>query len=297
MKTHIIFLFVFLSIILPSTLSQAQTQSDTTKTWQIELQNENTYVGKIKSRTSEVIVFDSKELGIINIQVRNIKSMIEVRPDQVKEGEFWFENPQSTRYFWGPTGYGLHKGDAYYQNVWIFFNQFTFGISENTSIGVGFIPLFLFGGAPTPVWITPKVSIPIHEQFNIGVGALLGGVLGEDTDGPFGIAYGTATFGNRDKNFSLGLGYGFAGGEWANVPTITISGMIRTGKRGYILTENYLIDVGSETFVLLSAGGRVVGKNISLDYGGIIPVVGDIGTLVVIPWLGISVPLGKKKNF
>lgn len=294
MKTQL--LYLLLSLLFVLTLNIGSAQTDTTQLWQIELKNENTYVGKILSRDSETIVFDSQELGVINIKVTDIRNMREVRPDLIKEGEYWFENPQSTRYFWGPTGYGLRKGEGYYQNVWIFFNQFSIGISDNTSIGLGFIPLFLFGGAPTPVWITPKVSIPIQDQLHIGAGALLGGILGEDTDGPFGIAYGTATFGTRDQNFSLGLGYGFAGGEWANVPTITLSGMIRTGKRGYFLTENYVIDVGSETLVMISAGGRVVGRKLSLDYGGIIPLAGDIGTFVAIPWLGISVPLGKK-NF
>ncbi len=297
MKNQIILLLVLSFGFINHCLGQSQNSSDTSQLWRIELQNENVYIGKILNRNSETISFDSRELGVITLQVRDIKSMTQVTDGRIRDGDFWFENPQSMRYFWGPSGYGLKKGQGYYQNAWIFFNQFTFGITDNTSIGVGLVPLFLFGGGPTPVWITPKVSIPIQENFQLGVGALVGGVLATDTDGPFGVAYGTATFGTRDKNFSLGLGYGYAGGEWANVPTITISGMIRTGKKGYILTENYLIDVGDETFVLISIGGRTVGRNISLDYGGILPAVGDIGTLFVIPWLGISVPLGKIKNF
>jgi hypothetical protein len=285
---------LFLVFSLAFLQAQAQIQTDTTQLWQIELQNENTYIGKIISRDSETIVFDSQELGIINIQVQNIKSMKAIKASQIREGAYWAENPQSTRYFWSPTGYGLRKGDGYYQNVWIFFNQFSVGISDNTSIGVGFMPLFLFAGASTPVWITPKVSVPVSEKFNVGAGALLGGILGEDTDGPFGIAYGTATLGTRDQNLTLGLGYGFAGGEWANVPTINISGMIRTGKKGYFLTENYLIDTGDDLLVLLLVGGRVVWPKIALDYGALLPLGADIDSFVAIPWLGISIPFGKK---
>jgi hypothetical protein len=294
MKTQTLYLILSLLFSLTISLTQAQTDTDTTQLWQIELQNENTYIGKIISRDSETIVFDSQELGIINIQVKNIKSMKEIQVSQIREGGYWFENPQSTRYFWAPTGYGLRKGEGYYQNVWVFFNQFSVGLSDNTSVGVGFVPLFLFGGGPTPVWITPKVSIPIHDRFNVGAGALLGGILGEDTGGPFGIAYGTATFGTRDQNLSLGLGYGFAGGEWANVPTVNISAMIRTGKRGYFLTENYLIDTGDDLLVLLMAGGRTVWSKVSLDYGALLPLGSDVGSFVAIPWLGISIPFGKK---
>lgn len=277
--------------ILPSVL---QAQQDTVKLWNVELTNENSYIGKIISNDGVTLVFDSQELGVINIRVREIVRLTPVSPDRIQEGEFWFENPQATRYFWAPTGYGLKKGDAYYQNVWVFFNQISVGITDNVSIGAGVVPLFIFGGAPFPVWITPKVSFSVQDKLHLGGGALLGTIVGE-SESSFGIAYGTATMGTRDKNFNVGLGYGLAGGEWANAPTITVSGMIRTGKRGYILTENYFIDVGNETLLLLSLGGRSVGKTIAIDYGGFIPLTEGLDTFIAIPWLGISVPLGKRK--
>jgi hypothetical protein len=296
MKTLILrsplLLFAFLQVYF----CQAQTEPDTLKLWTIEMNNENEYLGKIISRDSEKIVFETRELGRITINVRDIKSIREVIPDQIVEGEYWFENPQATRYFWAPTGYGLRRETGYYQNVWIFFNQFSYGFSDNFSIGVGIVPLFLFGGLPTPIWITPKVSIPLAEKFHLGAGALIGTVVGEDAGGGFGIAYGTTTFGTRDRNFNLGLGYGFADGDWARHPTVTLSAMVRTGRRGYLLTENYVIDTGYETLVLLSLGGRRVGKKLSLDFGGILPISSDFSTFVAIPWLGISVPLGKNND-
>ncbi len=277
-------------------LGQVTPDADTSKLLRIELLNENAYTGKIISRDSETIVFESRELGVINIKVTNIKSIEEISMSRIIEGEYWPENPQSTRYLWGPTGYGLRKGDGYYQNIWIFFNQFSFGITDQTSVGFGLVPLFLVSGAPTPVWITPKVSIPIHEKLNIGVGALIGSILGADTGGPFGIAYGTMTFGDRDKNFNMGIGYGLVDGQWANIPTVTISGMIRTGRKGYILTENYLFDAGNETVGILSLGGRTVGRRLSIDYGGVIPLGPDAG-FAIIPWLGMAVAFGKRRNF
>ncbi|MDH3708832.1 MAG: hypothetical protein OER04_03030 [Cyclobacteriaceae bacterium] len=68
--------------------------------------------------------------------------------------------------------------------------------------------------------------------------------------------------------------------------------MLRTGPRGYILTENYFIDVGSETFGLLSLGGRRIIGKVGLDFGGFIPV--DTDEVVFIPWLGVTIPFGKK---
>lgn len=152
----------------------------------------------------------------------------------------------------------------------------------------------MFAGTSTPIWISPKFSIPVKkDKLNVGAGMLAGTVLGEENSG-FGIAYGITTFGSRDKNFSVGLGYAYAGGDWADAPTITFSAMIRTGPRGYFLTENYYIGSAGDDTLILSAGGRRIIKKAGIDYGLIFPVTGDDAFLI--PWLGVSFPFGKTKN-
>lgn len=274
--------------------SHAQENQDTTL-YRIETNDGNEFIGKIISRDGEKIILQTDNFGEITITLLSIRRMERIEKLQMIDGKVWLDNPQATRYFWAPNGYGLKKGEAYYQNVWIFFNQVSVGVSDNFSIGAGMVPLFIFGGAPTPVYVTPKFSIPVvKDKFNVGAGVLAGVVIGEEGSS-FGIAFGSATIGSRDKNLTVGLGYGFAGGEMSSTPVINISGMIRTGPRGYVLTENYLIGNEGELVGLISLGGRTIIKRISLDYGGFIPF-GDIGTFIIIPWLGINVPLGRKPN-
>ncbi|PSR57330.1 hypothetical protein AHMF7605_15530 [Adhaeribacter arboris] len=214
---------------------------------------------------------------------------------KLKNGNYWFENPQSTRYLFAPNGYGLKRGEGYYQNVLVFVNQISVGITNNISIGAGTVPLFLFGTS-TPVWLLPKVSFPVvKDKFNVGAGALVGSVLGEDSEG-FGIVYGISTFGSRDKNISLGLGYGYAAGDWATAPTFTLNGMLRTGNRGYLLTENYLIGTGDGSIGLITLGGRRIIKRVGLDFGLVIPAGSDIDTFIAIPFLGLTVPFGQSKT-
>jgi hypothetical protein len=113
----------------------------------------------------------------------------------------------------------------------VLFNQVSVGITNNFSVGIGMVR-FSFCRAATPVWIAPKLSIPVKkDKFNLGAGALVATVIGEGEGGGFGILYGLATTGSRDNNLSLGLGYGYAGGDWADSPTISLSGMARTGAR------------------------------------------------------------------
>jgi len=296
MKKGFVLFLTELIFCLFAQLSVAQIEQDTIK-YRIETTDGNEYIGTIRERDSEKIKLKTENLGEITIPFKDVESMVQIEVHKMIKGKYWFKNPQSTRYFWIPNGYGLEKGESYYQNVWIFFNQFATGLTDNFSIGGGLMPNFLLGGAATPVWITPKFSIPIEkEKFNIGGGALIGTVLGEE-DSNYGIVYGLTTFGSRDKNLSFGIGYGYADDDWARYPVINFSAMIRTGPRGYFLTENYYFPGREEDVVLLSLGGRQIIKRLGLDYGLYIPFYSDMDTFVAVPWLGITVPFkNKKKN-
>lgn len=267
-------------------------------TYRIETNNGNEFIGKIIAQDLQTVRLRTEALGEITIRKVDIREIEDVSAHRIIGGTLWFDNPQATRYFWQPNGYGVKKGEAYYQNVWVLFNQFTLGVSDNFSIGAGMVPLFLFGGAPTPIWANAKFSVPVKPgQLNLGGGVLAGTVIGNDgdeaTSSGFGVAYGISTFGSRDKNFSIGFGYGFAGGDWASKPTISLSAMVRTGPRGYLLTENYYLGSADDGLVLISLGARRIVKRTGIDFGLFMPFSKDIGTVVGIPWLGITTPLGK----
>lgn len=283
----------FLPIVIALILSNevvAQKQ-DTTTLVRIETRDGNQYIGRILERNNNEIRVQTEKLGIITIRLMEVVTLDPVNQSQIKNNTVWFEHPQATRYFWSPNGYGLKKGEGYYQNIWVLFNHFSVGVTDDFSIGGGLIPLFLLAGLPTPAWFTPKLSLPVKkDKLNLGVGGLFGGVLGLSDTG-FGIVYGTATLGNRGRNLSIGMGYGYAGDDWANYPAISLSGMIRTGPRGYLLTENYYLGSDDASFVLLSFGGRRIIKKTGLDFGLVIPS-GD-GEIIAVPWLGFTVPFGK----
>jgi hypothetical protein len=256
----------------------------------IEMKDGNEFIGTIESESELEVVLKTDRLGLITIKREDIRSVREIPSDRIVGGEYWAINPQSGRHFWSPTGYGLKQGEGYYQNLWVLFNQVSYGISDNFSMGLGIMPLFLFGAEVTPIWITPKVSIPVAEEgFNLGGGAIIATALGEES--PFvGIAYGLATFGSSDRNLTIGLGWGFVDDDFASTPTINVSGIFRTGRRGYLVTENYFIGGRDENVLILSFGGRTLWNRFSLDYGLFRPIHRDIDGLVAFPWLGFVVP-------
>lgn len=285
------FLFLPILLLFPFLLT-AQIQTDSTSLTRVEMNDGNEFIGHIVSQDTSTLILLTDKLGELTFNKRDIVKITPINPESIKKGQYWFENPQSTRYLWSPDGYGLKKGEGYYQNIWVLFNQASYGVTNYFSIGAGIMPVFLFGGGATPVWITPKFSVPVvKDKFNVGAGALLGTVIGEPETG-FGLLYGLTTAGSRDMNITLGLGYGVSGSGWAKSPLISLSALARTGARGYLITENYYINMNGETLVLLSAGFRWVIKKAGLDFGLIMPLTEDL-VFFALPWLGVTIPFGK----
>jgi len=271
--------------------------SDTTTIWQMTMIDDNEFVGHILLETETSIQFKTATVGIITLQKDQIKRREQLLSNDMTNGLLWAENRMAYRYFLRNSGYSLKQGEAVYQNAWILVNNFDFGLSDNFSLGVGILPLFLFGGGTTsPVWITPKFTIPVEsDKVNLGVGALAGTTIGNEFDRvSFGFGFGNVTLGDKNKNITMGVGYGFADGEFATRPTFNLSGMLRTGKRSYLISENYIITTGFETIAILSLGGRFTGRRVTLDYGGYF--VPNLGTLALAPWLSVSIPFGNARD-
>lgn len=290
MRNLILILISAFAISFFQTFLQAQDQNEKSLV-RVVMKDGNEFIGTIESETESELMIKTEKLGVLTIRRDDIKSVSIIPPGQLIEGEYWAPNPQSGRHFWSPTGYGLKQGEGYYQNLWVFFNQFSYGFSDRFSLGFGMMPLFLLGEGYTPVWLTPKFQFPVKpDALNIGGGALIMTVLGDNTP-LIGILYGITTFGNRDRNLTFGLGWGFSDGDFARYPTVNISGIYRTGKRGYLLTENYFISTGGENLFILSFGGRTLWSRFSLDYGLFRPFMKGGGfELIGFPWLGFVIP-------
>lgn len=296
MKTPRLYLLAGFAMLMAFT---SFSQSSTDSLYRVRTRDGNEYTGKLVSKDSLTVVLNTEKLGKITIKSEDVKSFESIDTRRLVKGEYWADNPQNTRYFFSPSGYGLKKGDGYYQNIWIFFNQVAYGVTNHFSIGAGISPLFLFGGGPTPVWVTPKVSFPLkNDKFSIGAGALLGVVIG-DVEGPatFGIMYGSATFGSRDRNVGIGLGWAFGGGETAERPMFNFNFLHRTSQSWYLLSENYYINTGGDDLGIVSFGARWVPKIVGLDFGLFLPFGSAVsGETFAIPWLGFTIPFGKSRK-
>lgn len=277
--------FVFIFFV---NTSFSQELPDSTRV-KITTKTGNVLIGNITEENDDEVKIQVEDIGVVTIKRSEIKEMVRlgINSDSVLDWPYHF---QTSNYFTSHSAYGLKKKEGYYQNVWIFFNNVSYGVTDNLSVGLGTYATFFFTDV-FPFWVTARYSMPIVEnKFNIGVGGVLGSV--EDTN--FGYVYGMATLGPRDRNITIGVGSGFAEGEFSDL-LFTIDGIYRVSPKFYLIIENYLIqDIeGFEfdanfTFI----GGRSILGRASLEYG---LLTSNQFEFLGIPLLGVTLPLHKNR--
>ncbi len=245
--------------------------ADTTKIYKIELMDGSVFVGNIMQRDSINIIFKTTSIPKIEIPVGRITSIVAVDSSNFKHGDYWFPNPNATRYLFAPSGFNLKEKEGYYQNTYLFLNSVNVGITNNFSIGGGLEFLSTFGsiaeGDFNPIfYITPKMGFEVDDKFQAGFGILYAGTpgLSRSSRSSLGIAYGIGTYGTMDDNLTIGLGWGFVDGKFSERPTITVAGMTRISKNTALVTENWLIPTDNY-YGIFSYGIRFFGETIAVD--------------------------------
>lgn len=241
--------------------------------------------GRIISIGDTTVQFQS-QLGLMTLRSDDILKLTSERGGSVRNGQYYFPNPNATRLVFAPTGRMLEPGEGYFSDYWIFFPGISVALADRLSIGGG---MSIFPGVDIGdqlLFFTPKVGVVKTEKFNAAVGALYVTVPSVFDDGPdrnsAGMLYGVGTWGNRDDSFTAGLGYGFNNGEMTSSPAVLLGGETRAAERISLVTENYIIPGGT---VLLGGGLRFMGRGLSVDLA-IFAAGGAEGGGCCFPFLG-----------
>lgn len=247
----------------------------------VELREGSVLVGRIILRDSSRTTIETASFGRVVMSNDRIVTLQHVATPEAAD-----DLPQDTRLTFITNGFGLKQGEGYYQNVWVLGNLVAYGLTDNLSISAGFVPLFLFDGAPTPVMLGLKLSIPLDDGIQLGIGGQAGTVLFEG-DMFFGDAYGVLTFGSRQSHVNVGGGALFT--DVDELPVIALGGVTKVSRRWSLISENYFFP--TEDFAGgLSFGGRFLTGDASIDFALAIPFGSDFDGLIAIPWLGVTIP-------
>lgn len=250
---------VFLLAISVSHL-KAQTTKDTTEAPHhvvVYMRNGDEFKGIIISQDSRIVVLQT-ENGILNLNAQNVNTI----ETDFTNGKFSFSNPNANGYFFSSTAIPLKKNTGYYQNLLLFGNLVNYGVTDNISIGGGLE--FLSSLLGHPIWFfTPKVGFEVGKNLHAGAGLFMVGFEGQTVS----LGYGVGTWGNKESNMTLGIGYGFAGSQMSHTPAIMIGGLHRVSKGIALLSDNYIIPTDGSTLMFGIEGIRILSRKNSFDVG------------------------------
>lgn len=197
----------------------------------------STLLGRLVADSGDTVRFETS-LGMLAIPRANVADLKPVRANEVRDGQYWFPDPNRTRLFFAPTGRMLGSGEGYYSNTYLFLQNFAGGASDRVTLGGGFSLLPTGDMSEQVYYFTPKVGIYNTERDNVAVGSILAWVPTDDGK-PFGVLYGVATHGGADGSVTGGLGYGFYGSDMSSRPVAMLGGARRVSQRLALITENY----------------------------------------------------------
>ena len=224
----------------------------------VTLTDGSTIFGRIVSVNADTVSFQTGA-GTMQLSVKAIRDVRQISTEDVREGDYWFPNPNSTRLFFAPTGQQLKQGEGYFSDYELFFPGVAIGVTDNISIGGG-ISLIPASASDQIYYVTPKIGFSPSDNVHLAGGVLFAGTKG----GTGGIYYGVGTFGDGNGSVTVGGGYGFAGGKIQSKPVGMLGAEYRISRRLGIVTENYLLPVADNN-VLYSFGFRFMGEKLTTD--------------------------------
>lgn len=258
----------------------------------VRLADGSTLVGRFVDVSGDPVRFELAS-GAVSIRRADIREISESAARSLRSGEYWPEDPNPSRLFFGPTARTLPTGAADFSSTYLFLLSGSVSLGGVAQVGGGFSVLPLEDFTDNVFFATAKVAIPVNEkvQFAVGgIGGWAGGLDDEIGGAGFGAAYGVGTFGSRDHAVTTGLAIPF--GDVESNPVFLLGGETRITKRIKLVTENYFVadrqarfngtgfDQVTKVIGVFGYGVRIFGEKIAVDLaflnstdGGVFPGV------------------------
>ena len=256
----LIFLFLFsVSVEVCFSISKDSMKiikADSTIERVVKLKDGSMYTGFITEVKDETIIL-KLNYGELEIEFDAIDEI-----SGFKEKSKWYKDYNRTRLFFSPTGRALEKGNGYFIDYYLFFPGFTYGITDNITIGGG---MSLFPGISFDeqlYYFTPQIGLIQSKQYSFAVSAFI--FQFPDETARFGFLFGTNSFQKDDVQFTAGLGYGYLDGELSDKPAVIAGINWRYSEEVAFISENWIIP-GEDP--LISYGVRFLGEKIAVDLG------------------------------
>lgn len=199
------------------------------------------------------------EMLIARARVREISPA----SGQVRDGEFWRNDPNLTRLFFAPTARTMPKGDGYVAAYELLFPFVAAGVTDNLLVAAG-TPLFGDLDEDRVVYLAPKLRLFSSGLTDFAIGGFFFHEVGNSFSGlEYGALYGVLTRGTPDRAVSLGAAAVYDEDGFRDEALVMLGAEMRVSRTIKLITESYLMPDRS----LTSLGVRFFGERLSADLG------------------------------
>lgn len=164
-----------------------------------------TRMGELIDANANEFRIRTRKMGDVVVPKYLVQGVVELTADQYVRltdsvvGRALSLNPQSSRYFFAPSGIQLKQGEGYFQSN-IALNSVSLGVNDHITIG----GLISFVGAGGSLKIGKELAPNVHASFG-GIGFT--DYYGE-LERPVGLMFANITWGTEDRNLTINIGTG-----------------------------------------------------------------------------------------
>ena len=229
----------------------------------IKVRDGSQIVGRLVGETADQLTLTTS-YGEVRIARAEIAEWARIEPEDIREGGYWFPDPNRTRSFVFPTASTLRQGAGLYENYYLFFNSVHFGVTDRAMLSGGIVPLpgamiLAFG---------PKLRIYQHptKMVEAAVGAQWYLLSGDSDSETLFVPYGVLSLGRSDRS-RLSVGGGSIRAEEEDLSLLTVSADLRLSKRVKLMGEVFSVRGDDESEVIPIYGLRFFSERLAFDLG------------------------------
>lgn len=241
----------------------------------IETTTGDEIAGTVISADHEALTIASKfgEIKLVFDKIREID--VRKKVDDKSAQQTWRHgDPLSYRAYFSATGQTLEKGQKSFENYYLFFNSFNYGITDNVTVNAGMSLFPSDNFVKNNVYMAGvKAKFFDTGNFRIAAGAqYLTMPFIKEVDASFIYPFGVVGFGNPD-NHQLNVSYGRliyigSGGDEDISSLLNISGQFRMSKSIKLIAEAmYPLDAEDTDGIPYIYGIRFMTKKLAVDLG------------------------------
>ena len=254
----------------------------------VYLHDQQQFTGVVEGDTPDVLTLRTPRLGLQKLQKKEISKI-----DVLDAGrQIVLHNPElslfSNRYLATIAPAGIKAGDVYFSNYLLTFNEFNVGVTDNFSLGAGFIPTFLFDGyIGLPYWVHAQAWLPLNDK--LAATARLA-VFGETELGTaVSVLGGGLMFGSADNHLLIELLFPTSSQTQLNAPVVHLGGIHKWRQDRLLVGEAVYVSEPNDEGLLLYFAMRFDNRSFSFDLG--LFGLSNRYSTGAIPAVGITVPL------